>query len=138
MSDYKVRYRETQARLDEARDSLVRVLDIIDALTKQISTLSDEQEVETLTKRLSHCMVQKNDLEEELLTLMDACLRIQQEHPSASADELAVYVEPGSASPTQIGELLAEISALYRIMGGYGISFVFEESRNPDRMAKVA
>src|SRR5882672_3942446 len=125
MSDYKARYRETQARLDLTRDMLVRVMDIAEKLSKQLSRLTDEQEVKSAKERLSFLVAQKNDLEAAVQTLLDACSRIQQQRPTTSADELAIYVEPGSASPTQIGELLAEISALYRTMGGAGISFVF-------------
>ena len=34
-----------------------------------------------------------------------------------------IYISPGDASPDDISELLAEISLLYRMMGGSGINF---------------
>jgi len=37
--------------------------------------------------------------------------------------ELAIYVDPGSASAEAVGELLSEISHLYRMIGGSGITF---------------
>jgi hypothetical protein len=44
---------------------------------------------------------------------------------------LVIYVEPGTASPEDIGSLMAEISKLYKMIGGSGISFRPEEVRYP-------
>jgi len=38
-------------------------------------------------------------------------------------EQLQITVSPGTATPEQIGELLAEISILYRMMGGSGLNF---------------
>jgi hypothetical protein len=37
--------------------------------------------------------------------------------------ELTIYVDPGSASAEAVGELLSELSHLYRMIGGSGITF---------------
>jgi hypothetical protein len=37
--------------------------------------------------------------------------------------ELTIYIDPGSAPPEAVGELLSEISRLYRMIGGSGITF---------------
>jgi hypothetical protein len=37
--------------------------------------------------------------------------------------ELTIYVDPGSAPAEAVGELLAELSQLYRMIGGSGITF---------------
>ena len=42
---------------------------------------------------------------------------------------LTVLVDPGSASPEQIGLLLAELSKLYRMVGGAGIVFTLTDVR---------
>lgn len=36
----------------------------------------------------------------------------------------SIVIDPGSATPEEIGELLHEISVLYRMIGGSGITFV--------------
>jgi len=36
---------------------------------------------------------------------------------------ISFVVDPGSATPEEVGELLAEISSLYRMIGGSGITF---------------
>lgn len=36
---------------------------------------------------------------------------------------LSLMIDPGTASPEEIGELLAEISKLYRLVGGSGLTF---------------
>jgi len=38
-------------------------------------------------------------------------------------EKLEITVSPGTATSEQIGELLAEISILYRMMGGAGLTF---------------
>jgi hypothetical protein len=47
------------------------------------------------------------------------------------ANRLVIYVEPGTASPEDIGLLMVEISNLYRMVGGTGINFKPEEVRLP-------
>lgn len=44
---------------------------------------------------------------------------------------LTLLIEPGTASPKDIGELLGEISQLYRLIGGSGIKFKPEEIKYP-------
>ncbi len=44
---------------------------------------------------------------------------------------LTIYVKPGTAPPEEIGELLAEISSLYRMLGGSGITFSLEGLYTP-------
>jgi hypothetical protein len=42
---------------------------------------------------------------------------------------LTVLVNPGTASPEQVAELLTELSLLYRMLGGSGISFEMTDTR---------
>jgi cold-inducible RNA-binding protein len=51
-----------------------------------------------------------------------------QEVPS---EPFTFVVDPGTASPEEIGGLLAEISKLYRMMGGSGITFRAVDVRSP-------
>lgn len=44
---------------------------------------------------------------------------------------LGVYLDPGSASAEQIAELLTELSRLYRMLGGSGISFARTDIEEP-------
>ena len=44
---------------------------------------------------------------------------------------LELLIEPGTATAEEIGELLAEISKLYQMMGGSGINFTVIDSREP-------
>jgi len=41
-----------------------------------------------------------------------------------------ILIEPGSATPEEIGEYLAELSLLYRMLGGSGIGFRCTEIRS--------
>ncbi|MEM9276786.1 MAG: hypothetical protein AAGA80_28185 [Cyanobacteria bacterium P01_F01_bin.143] len=61
--------------------------------------------------------VNENNFEElrEALLLMDKII--------SEESTLAFYVKPGTASPEEIGNLLAELSTLYRMIGGSGIEF---------------
>jgi hypothetical protein len=45
-------------------------------------------------------------------------------------EPLTLLIDPGTASPEEIGELLAEISALYRMLGGSGINFTLTDVRS--------
>jgi hypothetical protein len=45
--------------------------------------------------------------------------------------KLTLYVDPGTASPETIGKLLSEISLLYRMIGGSGITFTNAASTVP-------
>jgi hypothetical protein len=45
---------------------------------------------------------------------------------------LTFLVDPGEASPEEIGELLAEVSKLYRMVGGSGITFSMTDVRRPE------
>ena len=47
--------------------------------------------------------------------------------PSGADDELLLSVDPGSAEPEEIAEILAEISRIYRKIGGSGISFRLDD-----------
>lgn len=42
---------------------------------------------------------------------------------------VTAFVSPGEASATDLAELFAEISTLYRMVGGSGISFYYENSK---------
>lgn len=42
-------------------------------------------------------------------------------------NKLTLSIQPGTASPEEIGGLLAEISTLYCMMGGSGITFTPED-----------
>jgi hypothetical protein len=44
---------------------------------------------------------------------------------------LTLLVKPGEASPEELAELLAEISKLYRMMGGSGITYKLTDVRHP-------
>jgi DNA-binding GntR family transcriptional regulator len=47
----------------------------------------------------------------------------------AFAAGLAVTLDPGSATAEELAELLAEISTLYRLVGGSGVDFTVTEVR---------
>ena len=44
-------------------------------------------------------------------------------------EPLALIIDPGTAKPEEIGELLHEISNLYRMVGGSGLTFRATEIR---------
>ncbi len=44
---------------------------------------------------------------------------------------LQLLIDPGSATSEEIGELLFELSTLYRMIGGSGISFTMTDVREP-------
>ncbi len=44
----------------------------------------------------------------------------------------AIIIDPGSATPEEIGDYLAELSLLYRMIGGSGLAFSEAQSRNPE------
>ena len=52
--------------------------------------------------------------------------------PNTAAGTLSILVEPGTASPAEIGEFLAAISELYVMVGGSGIEFRVEGVRIPE------
>jgi hypothetical protein len=47
------------------------------------------------------------------------------------ADTLPILLDPGTASPDEIGEFLAELSILYRMVGGSGIEFRMDDVAIP-------
>jgi hypothetical protein len=47
------------------------------------------------------------------------------------ADKLNVLVDPGSATAEEVSELLLELSTLYRMIGGTGITFALTDVREP-------
>jgi hypothetical protein len=51
--------------------------------------------------------------------------------PADELPPLTVLIRPGTASPEEIGDLLAEISILYRMFGGSGIAFSLEDLHMP-------
>ena len=48
---------------------------------------------------------------------------------------LTLLIDPGEASNEELAELLSEISKLYRMVGGSGISFKMTDSRRPAEVA---
>lgn len=49
------------------------------------------------------------------------------DNTSPTLPELPLLVDPGTAPPEVIAELLADISLIYRRLGGSGIAFRFEQ-----------
>ncbi len=47
--------------------------------------------------------------------------------PENTEENLLLSVDPGTASPEEIAELLADLSRIYRKVGGSGITFRFED-----------
>jgi ATP-dependent Clp protease ATP-binding subunit ClpC len=45
---------------------------------------------------------------------------------------LKLFVDPGAAPPEEIGEFLSEVSKLYRMLGGSGITFVHTGTTCPE------
>jgi hypothetical protein len=74
-----------------------------------------------LSNQLTETIRQANEFAEKLAT---------------SVEPLEFLLDPGSASAEEIGELFAEISKLYRMMGGTPIRFVMADCREP-KFAKV-
>jgi len=51
---------------------------------------------------------------------------------TTSLPQLEILIDPGSAPPEEIGALLADISKLYRMVGGSGISWTIQGVRCPE------
>jgi hypothetical protein len=64
---------------------------------------------------------------EALEVLLDAAAAEEQQ-----LGPLTFIVDPGTATPEEIAELLAEISALYRMIGGSGITFTPSEVKEAE------
>jgi Cdc6-like AAA superfamily ATPase len=60
-----------------------------------------------------------------LLLNVAVVLNVQEQFPARTglSPELTIYVDPGSAPAEAVGELLSELSQLYRMIGGSGITF---------------
>ena len=52
------------------------------------------------------------------------------EDDNPEIEPLFVFVDPGTTSPKEVGELLNEISTLYRLLGGSGITFIPTEIKD--------
>ncbi|WP_286763561.1 cold-shock protein [Rhodopirellula sp. UBA1907] len=48
-----------------------------------------------------------------------------------STPPLTVLLDPGIASPEELSELLTELSTLYRMLGGSGLTFTITEVKEP-------
>lgn len=48
-----------------------------------------------------------------------------------AADALKVFVDPGTATAEELSELLLELSTLYRMLGGSGVSFTLSQVKEP-------
>ncbi|AXG72375.1 hypothetical protein KORDIASMS9_04647 [Kordia sp. SMS9] len=48
---------------------------------------------------------------------------IEQIEKLDGSEELEIHIEPGSATPEQIGEFLAKLSIFYRMLGGSSLTF---------------
>jgi hypothetical protein len=66
---------------------------------------------------------------------IDALAAELESQANLTSDALSLLVEAGSAPPDDIGALLSELSKLYRMVGGSGITFVPTEIRNPEVMS---
>jgi cold shock protein len=55
----------------------------------------------------------------------------EQQRFATGSETITVLVDPGCATADEISELLFELSTLYRMLGGSGISFVLSEMKEP-------
>jgi serine/threonine protein kinase len=79
-------------------------------VTEALSEFTDDSDIKALHRAL---------------VLVLAPQRAQVEQP------LRFLLDPGNASPDEIGELFYEISKLYRLAGGRGIQFTVADARQP-------
>ena len=72
-----------------------------------------------------------SDIEKRAFEKLASTLGVNEQDSHTNLGSLNVYVDPGSASPDQISELLTEISTLYRMLGGSGVSFTMTSAKEP-------
>jgi len=79
------------------------------------------------------------DVREEVLELLRASQEseegVETQAPEGQGiqahDPLVLLLDPGSASPQEIAALFLELSTLYRMLGGSGITFKFIDAKDP-------
>ena len=58
-------------------------------------------------------------------------MRLRSVEPQPAQPALGVIVDPGDATPEEVAELFVELSMLYRMLGGSGISFSITDVKEP-------
>lgn len=53
------------------------------------------------------------------------------ESEPAPANDIALLIDPGDATAEELAELFTEVSILYRMIGGSGVSFVIADAKEP-------
>jgi RNA recognition motif-containing protein len=70
------------------------------------------------------------EIDGKSLTVHEA-KREETDAQALSIEPVQLLINPGAATPHEIGELLAEFSKLYRMLGGSGITFALKHVRTP-------
>jgi hypothetical protein len=71
------------------------------------------------------------DVPKRLATNVLASLALEKEEEHAESRALSMLIDPGTAPAEEIARLLTELSTLYKMLGGSGITFQVTDCREP-------